>query len=303
MAKYEEADLGSKSGSKYQEVDSKSFTPEKEVDNDPYRLGEAWTALKTAGKGVPIAGNFISEDEAMRKFAEDNPKTATGLKIAGGVGSMLVPGMAIGRLAGVGTQMMAGAGLGGLLGIGNNATNPDPNKPDWKEEGGWGALFGGLGPLGAKLLSPGAPAAKMPDANPFKSINLPKGRVVQGAPSLGRPSEEVVNDLSSLARSAGNKARDEAANKSVPHWLNNDANIRRLSSAALGASGMMTMGPYGIMAGIIPYTPSMARAGFKAAAKYPNSNWASRGIAGTDISTKDIVRALALQKDNSQVEP
>lgn len=299
MAKYSDIDIGGDTPkSKYSDIDINKFASDKEVDNDPYRVKEAWTALKTAGKGIPIAGNFINEDEDMKRYAEDNPKTAAGLKIAGGVGSMLIPGMAIGRLAGVGTQMLAGAGLGGMLGIGNNATNSDPNKPSMAEEGGWGALFGGLGPLGAKILSPGAPATKIPSTDPLKSMKIPKGRVVQGMPSLDHTSEEVTKRLSELARSAGNKAREEAANKAVPHWLNNDANIKRLSAAALGSSGMMSMGPIGLAAGILPYTPAMARAGFKAAAKYPNSNWASKGT----ISTKDIVRALALQKDNSESE-
>lgn len=303
MAKFSEIDVDEIAKKpKYSEISPDKFQESQKpiFGDDPYRLKEAKTLAKIAGKGVPILGNFIDNDEAMQRYSEENPKTAKGLQIAGGVGSMLIPGMAIGRLGSLGYQVVAGAGLGGMLGVGNNYTNPDPNKPSMSSEAGWGALFGGLGPVGSKLLSPKQPLPPMSEGIKLDSIKLPPGRVVQGFPDLNRFSAEGKKQLASLEKNFHKQKASAEIEKNMPHWLNNDANIRRLSGAALGASGMMSFGPMGLAAGAIPYIPAATRGAYRTAMKMPNASWANKGIKGSDITTNDIIRALALQKDNSK---
>lgn len=252
------------------------------------RTSEMGAILQNMGQGVPIARNYLPFNEDAQIYKEENPKSATGLNVAGGVLSTLPAGVAMSGLKLV-PQVVAGSGIGGMLGFGDSATDSNKSWGDVWDDTKSGAKWGALGPLLGKMLSPGKPAAAMPTEQLSKVI--PKGRVIQGMGSKNQPSGEVVDQLADIAKSAGKSSRDKLAESSLPSWFN-DANVKRMSSAALGAGGMMGMGPFGITAALLPYLPDAAKAGVKAAKKYPNSNWASKG----DVSPKDLVRALTLYK-------
>lgn len=321
MAKYEDVDVNSISGSKYEDVDPNSFTSEKEVDKDPYRVKEAWTALKTAGKGVPVLGNYIDTDEAMRKFAEDNPWTAKGLEVAGGMTSfipvvkgvqMLSKGIPLAQK--LATQM----GIYGTIGAGTSAadtaTNPDAQEGDLETNTKIGGLIGMFGPLAGKMLSPrnlpkGKPTARAPDPGAKVRGSDPYLDPAHRMGPLGKVADDA---LDKAVASSSKAARERVINAEMPGWVKNldkfskynrDINpgMRMLTSGLLTGGGLFGgVGAIPAMAiGSLPYT---APAAIKGLRKASMATWANKPIANTNLTTKDIVNAMALQQA-SETQP
>lgn len=318
MAKYEDVDVNSiTSTSKYEDVDPKSFASEKkEVDDDPYRVNEAWTALKTAGKGVPVLGNYIETDEAMRKFAEDNPWTSKGLEVAGGMTSFIpvVKGVQVASKALPILQKLASQiGIYGGLGAGSAAldtvTNPDAQEGDLETNTKMGGLLGMFGPVAGKLLSP----RNVPKPKPTARAPDPGAKVRSSDPYLGDPAHRM-GPLGKIADEAIDKAvasssaaaRERVINAEMPGWVKNldkfskynkDINpgIRMLTSGILTGGGLF--GGAGIIPaaaiGSLPYTVPAAIKGLRRASM---ASWASKPIAKTNFTTKDIINAMALQE-------
>ncbi len=266
------------------------------VDDDPYRVKEAWTALKTAGKGVPVLGNYINTDDAMRKFAEDNPWTSKGLEVAGGLTSFIpvVKGV---QLASKGipiaqrllSQMGIYGGIGAGVSAADTATNPDAEEGDVASNAKTGALMGMFGPVAGKLLSPKALPAPKPKAGTSRSDPY-----LDPAHRLGPLGRETDTALDKIVKSAGRRASKKVEDAPLPWWADR-SNARMLTSGML--TGGSLFGGVGILPaaaiGSLPYTlPAAVKLGRKAS----QATWANKPIKGTNLTTKDIVNAMALQE-------
>lgn len=288
----------------------------KEVDKDPYRVKEAWTALKTAGKGVPILGNYITEDDSMKQYKEDNPWTAKGLEVAGGMTSMIpaVKGVQIASKAApilkhLAAQMGIYGGIGAGLGAADTATNPDAQEGDMKSNAITGGITGMFGPLAGKLLSPRA----LPTAKPTARAPDPHTKVRGSDPLLGDPAHRMgplgkATDefIDKVVAGASAKAREKVINAEMPAWVKSldraseyskkiAPGTRMLASSLLAGGGLF--GGAGVIPaaaiGSLPYTVPAAIKGVRRASM---ASWANKPIKGTNLTTKDIINAMALQQ-------
>lgn len=284
---------------KYSDVGPTGKTPpdpgfwQGEIDELKKSGKNAVAAVGHMAKGVPILGNFVPDNQWMKDYEDDRPAVAKGLQFAGGVASTLPLGMGLGLIPGAVRQTAAGAGLGALLSAGDSATNSNRKWSDLPEDIAWGGITGATGPLLGKLLSPKA----VPGQTLMKPNVPPSGVPPMGSKyifSRDRTTTQGAEALRRAQEAAAASAKARAQNAPMPNFLNNDANIRRLSAAALGSMGMYSMGPAGLLAGAIPYTPAMARSVVRGARGWPHATWAGRNIPGTPVSTKDLVRALML---------
>lgn len=279
------------------EGDTKQAAP---VDNDPYRVKEAWTALKTAGKGIPVLGNYIDTDEAMRKFAEDSPWTAKGLQMAGGVASFLpaVKGVQLATKAlplvqKLLPQMGIYGTIGGATGAADTATNPDAQEGDLAANTKTSALWGMFGPLAGKLLSPKALPAPTPKMRPTSPYMDPAHRMGP----LGKETDAI---LDRIVKSAGDKAKAKVTDAPMPPWAQYDKTKMLTSGMLTGGSLFGGIGiPAAAAIGSLPYTIPAA---VKLARKGSQASWANKPIKGTNLTTKDIVNAMALSQAGNTSE-
>lgn len=327
MAKYEEVDVGSFSPtSKYTEVDPKTFASEKEVDNDPYRLGEAKTLIKIFGKGIPTVGNYINTDDAMRKFADENPMSAKGLEIAGGLTSFIpvvrgaqMATKAVSTVAPFVKNVLPQMGLYGSIGAGvsaaDTATNPDAQEGDVASNAKTGFATGMFGPLAGKMLSPralppGRPTARAPD--PHTKVRGSDPYLGDPAHRMGSLGRETDSAIDKIVAGASAKAKEKVINAEMPAWVKSldkasayskkiAPGTRMLASSLLTGGGLF--GGAGVIPaaaiGSLPYTVPAAIKGLRRAGM---ATWANKPIKGTNLTTKDIVNAMALQQASNQGE-
>ncbi len=286
------------------------------VDDDPYRVKEAWTALKTAGKGVPVLGNYINTDDAMRKFAEDNPWTSKGLEVAGGLTSFIpvVKGVQLASKAiPLAQRLLPQMGIYGAIGAGSSAadtaTNPDAQEGDVAANAKTGGLLGMMGPLAGHMLSP----RSLPKTRPSARAPEPGSKVRGSDPFMGDPAHrmgplgKIADDaLDRAFASASKAAKDKAINAEMPGWVKSieklsEYNKRISPGTRMLTSGLLTGG--GLFGGVgalpamaigsLPYTAPAAIKGLRRAGM---ATWANKPIKGTNLTTKDIVNAMALQE-------
>jgi hypothetical protein len=112
---------------------------------------------------------------------------------------------------------------------------------------------------------------------------------------LGRETDDL---LSRVTREAGEKARAkaaaDAANRPMPFWAHPE-NTRMLTSGIL--TGGSLFGGMGILPaaaiGSLPYAIPAAVKGARAA---PHMRWAGKKLGSTNLTTQDILKALALHQ-------
>lgn len=124
------------------------------------------TVARQIAKGVPIAGGFVPQNEEMTEMEQNWPGATKAANISGNVlgtagpVGALTKGTQFMRLPG---QVAAHAGMGAGMNMADVAARKgfDAEGKDFAIEGTKGAVFGGLGPILNKILSPGKTDAQI----------------------------------------------------------------------------------------------------------------------------------------------
>lgn len=151
-------------------------------------------------KGIPVAGKYVSDTPAIRSIEENYPKTATGLKIAGGIGSMIAPAGGMSKAAsliGPGRiiEGIAQGGLGATTNVADKLAETGLSS-DIQNDAILGFLGGASGPAIGKVISP------------IKDIK----RVAAKAPEqLQHYSEKELEKI--FSKKAASAARQESLSK------------------------------------------------------------------------------------------
>lgn len=159
--------------------DKSNFTPLIEppswVKNwlgDPRESPNPLTMTKEIGKGIPIAGHYIPQDEDMTAMEQNHPITTGIARGTGAIGSTAPLSAGMGMLTGAKLipAMMGQASLGGGLAAGDVAAEKGGNvtADELKDKATTGAMWGAAGPLVSKMLSPGTIIASRPPPAPTK---------------------------------------------------------------------------------------------------------------------------------------
>lgn len=123
-----------------------------------------WTTV--AAKGMPIINHAVVDSPNSKNIEENYPKTATGLKLAGGAASMVAPaGMATKISAGIAPgRTLEAVTQGGMnLGVGS-ADRAIGGKSTTKNDAIIDFLGGAAGPAIGKFISPNADPKRYTDA-------------------------------------------------------------------------------------------------------------------------------------------
>lgn len=183
---------------------------------DPRDAPNPLTMIKQIGKGVPIAGHYIPQDEDMTNMEKNYPIATTLARGSGAVGSTVPLSAGMGALTGMKLipAIVGQSALGGGLAAGDLVAQKggDVTLDELKDKATTGVLWGGSGPLFSKMLSPGTIISYKPVIQPTKP------------PPFERPTVESIR-----ARSRIETGVDQGVKSQLDSLL---ANRRAMQQAA-----------------------------------------------------------------------